>query len=803
MYKIPELLAPAGTLKSIRAAINGGADAVYFGGKAFNARRNAGNMDETEMSEAVALCRQYGIKVYVTLNILIKDEEFEDLVNDLNFLTGLSIDGLIVQDPGLIFLLQKYFPDFRLQTSTQESVYGLEGTLFFEKLGFMRVVLPREMPLGEAAMIAENTEVEVKLFCHGALCYAYSGQCLMSSMIGGRSGNRGLCAQPCRKKYELRNAEHRLIKKGYLLSMKDLNIRDRLEQVAAAGIDSLKIEGRMKSPEYVYAVTRAYRDALDAVEGKGRTPSITEKELAQVFNRSFTSGRLFCDLQVINDVVGRNRGTLAGRVIGCEGGKILIEAMPDTVFSVGDGLSFGEDAEKGMRIDALFDLKGRPLTTEKPGIKIKAPCRFKVETNTPVYRNHDARLTRRLELESRASEPVEQPHVSFRLRLSLGQPTEISATAGTYTVNRISHITPTAAQKLPLTDEGLSGQLKRLGGTGYQFGSLDADIEPGIFLSKGELNALRREIVEALDTERAEKKPVGPAPIVFSLDRELPVKQEVQKPLLSLESAAAEDFETLCDLAVDELVLPVRDLSRPQDCRKSIARARECGKRVLLTFPRVMNSAASARLKANLKAFCELGHDGFLLKNYEVLNLFQDLPVYKEADQSFNLFNALAMKQLKAWKVDGGVLSPELSAAEAAEMAARSAICCVLPVYGRQEIMVSANCVYNCADRQCGGCQRNQGWAVLTDERGASFPLRKDYDNTIHIYNGDVLLLKEELKRQKYIDKWRIYATDEAPRTLETVADYYRNALDKGVFGPLPGGAGVRYTKGNFKRGVK
>lgn len=216
-----------------------------------------------------------------------------------------------------------------------------------------------------------------------------------------------------------------------------------------------------------------------------------------------------------------------------------------------------------------------------------------------------------------------------------------------------------------------------------------------------------------------------------------------------------------------------------------------------------MDTAASARLKARLEDFCGLDHDGVLLKNYEVLSLFQDRPVYREADQPFNLLNALSMKQLKEWQVDGGVLSPELSAAEAAALAKRSAISCVLPVYGRQEIMVSANCVYNCADKQCRGCQRYRGWAALTDERGASFPLYKDVDNIIHIYNGDILLLKEELKRQKHIDKWRVYATDEGTEELETVVGYYRDALDKGVFGSMPGRAGVRYTKGNFKRGVE
>ena len=203
MNKKPELLAPAGTMEAVIAAINGGADAVYFGGKSFNARRNAENMTDEEIKAAVTLCHQHGVKVYVTLNILIKNCEMSELVSTLNFLKTLNLDGLIVQDMGLIYLIRHYFPEFKLQTSTQASVYGVEGVLFFQELGFSRVVLPREMPLTEVAEIKKKTKVELKIFTHGALCYAYSGQCLMSSMIGGRSGNRGLCAQPCRKNYRL------------------------------------------------------------------------------------------------------------------------------------------------------------------------------------------------------------------------------------------------------------------------------------------------------------------------------------------------------------------------------------------------------------------------------------------------------------------------------------------------------------------------------------------------------------------------------------------------------------------------
>lgn len=298
---------PAGDVQGVIAAING-ADAVYFGGKHFNARQRADNFDEQEMVEMVDLCHRHGLKVYITLNILVKDSEWPRMLEYLAFLDALSPDGIIVQDPGLMLILREYYPDLPLQTSTQGSVYGTEGTLFFQELGFKRVVLPREITL-EVRRIRQNVSVELKVFCHGALCYAYSGQCLFSSLVGGRSGNRGLCAQPCRKPYTLWDDGNHRIKQGYLMSMKDLNTRAHLLELAEARVNSLKIEGRMKSPEYIYAASRAYQDAAS-----GRGDTIDGQTLAQVFNRGFTTGCIMENSENLNPEMGKNRGTPVGVV---------------------------------------------------------------------------------------------------------------------------------------------------------------------------------------------------------------------------------------------------------------------------------------------------------------------------------------------------------------------------------------------------------------------------------------------------------------------------------------------------------
>lgn len=805
MKNTPELLSPAGTPASVRAAVNGGADAVYFGGKAFNARRGAANMTDQELAEAVAYCHSQEVKVYITLNILIKDTELQALIDYLNMLLPLDIDGLIVQDIGLIYLLKKYFPDFKLQTSTQGSVYGLEGVLFFEREGFGRVVLPREMSIAEAAEIRKQTKTELKIFCHGAICYAYSGQCLMSSMIGGRSGNRGLCAQPCRKKYALADGRGQHIKQGYLLSPKDLKIKDRLAEVVAAGIDSLKIEGRMKTPEYVYAVTRAYRDALDAALGKTTKPSIGEQELAQVFNRSFTQGRLFGDDALIGDALGRNRGVEIGRVKGYENGKLTIAPLPDRTLCVGDGLSFGVDAAKGIRVDVIYDLKNKKLLSSPSlGQAVKVPCRFEVAPGTIVHRNLDAALMQRLKKESTYTQPVTKTPLSFSLVLKLDQSVTGSVKGNGTEADFQSEIKPTKAQKNPLSQEMLRSQFERLGGTEYVLDTLKVTLEDGLFLSKGEINALRREALEALEQGSIVEGPKKAEPIKIDLKSEVSEQPVPDTKQLSLVLTDLLSLEACCSIkAIDELVIPITDLTSPETYRKAVTAAKDAGKKVLLAFPRIMDTKESQTLKGTLDDFLSLGADGVLMGNYEILNLLWDKDIYKEADQSFNVLNGLALNQLKQWRVKGSVLSPELNMDEVADIAATAVLPCVLSVYGRQAIMVSANCPYNCDDRQCDTCKRYPGWATITDERGAAFPLRKDEKNRIHIYNGDILFLRNDLKNQKHIAKWRICATTETPEELKEIADYYRTAMDTDDFENPPINPEVRYTRGNFKRGVE
>lgn len=264
-----ELLAPAGSPEQLYAALEAGADAVYMGGKAFSARKYAGNFTEEEMTEAVRYCHILGVRVYVTLNTLIADSEWEEMEKYLRFLGSIHIDGLLVQDLGVARAARRLIPDIPLHASTQMTVSNLDGVEILKSFHFRRAVLSREVSIEEMKQICGQTDMEIEVFVHGALCVCYSGQCLMSSFIGGRSGNRGSCAQPCRMPYALIDEAGRKIESEagpYILSLRDMTGLDRLKELKEAGVVSLKIEGRMKSPDYVYAVVSAYRKALDAIE---------------------------------------------------------------------------------------------------------------------------------------------------------------------------------------------------------------------------------------------------------------------------------------------------------------------------------------------------------------------------------------------------------------------------------------------------------------------------------------------------------------------------------------------------------
>ncbi len=292
MSKI-ELLSPAGDLECLKVAVQTGANAVYFGAEEFNARVNSRNFNKQELVEAIEYAKLRGVKTHLTLNILIKNNEFEDALKLIEFVYNAGIDAVIIQDLGLAKKVIELFPDLEVHSSTQMTIYNLDGAKKIKELGFSRCVLARELTINEIENICKNTNIDIEVFIHGALCISYSGQCLMSSMIGGRSGNRGKCAGTCRLPYTLLK-DGREQEKGYLLSSKDVCTLDIIPELINSGVKSFKIEGRMKSKEYVGIVTSIYRKYIDLVEN-GEEYIVDEKDrekLMQIFNRGGFSTRI-------------------------------------------------------------------------------------------------------------------------------------------------------------------------------------------------------------------------------------------------------------------------------------------------------------------------------------------------------------------------------------------------------------------------------------------------------------------------------------------------------------------------------
>jgi putative protease len=804
MKKKTELLAPAGNMESVYAAINGGADAIYLGGKNFNARQNAGNLTAEQMRQVVSLAKATGKKIYIVLNTLIKESEWQAVKAEVAFYHELSVDGLIVQDLGLIDWILSFYPEINLQTSTQLTIYGREGVRFFESLGITRVVLPREMPLAELVRIKEKSSVELKIFIHGALCYAYSGQCLMSSQIGGRSGNRGLCAQPCRKIYTLLNEQNQEIKKGYLLSPKDLNTLNDLEAIVATGVDALKIEGRMKTPEYVYGVTRAYRQGLDQIAA-GSKVHVDDQEVMQVFNRDFTAGHLMGDINILNPLVGKNRGIRIGYVgktkkVSKAYYNLPIKLDKGVNIAVGDGLSFGHAGAVGSRVDRIFLPNGQSLNQSAGHQEILIPVKGSFKDGMPVYRNFDAGLMKRLRKAALTEIEMPDQEIGMIVKIMADAYPQVQVFNQERRILFSGSQIPQPAQKNPLTVDLIKGQMSRLGGSGLVLKNIEVTCQDGLFLSKSQLNTLRNESIAAFSQQTKE--------ISIRPEKDIsPISKAVVMPKISIQFEEMPDdlylTELLSDLEGDEDLELVLPLSLDQHDQKVFDISRKLKKadiNILYSLPQIMDD----QQKEMLATFRDSGDlndlaDGLLLANFEALELLKDRGYNLQADASFNVFNSRAVAALQKWGIQSLVCSPELNDQEIKKIGEKGPLPIVLGVYGHQQLMISKKCPFACENCR-GDCQQNKS-GTLVDERGFSFPVRRDQKGLIHIYNGDCLLLSDPPKEKDGISTWRIRIFNEEVATIKKVYNYYRKLMnEERVLEPQ---LAKKVTRGSFKRGVK
>ena len=530
---LPELLAPAGNWECARAAVENGADAIYFGLARFNARMRADNFTEADLPGLMEFLHRRGVRGYVTFNTLVFADELTAAEEYLRAIIAAGVDAAIVQDVGICRLIRRLSPDFPIHGSTQMTVTSAAGAEFVRDLGCQLIVLARECSISEIAEIrttldGRGTSIPLEVFVHGALCVAYSGQCLTSEALGGRSANRGECAQACRMPYEL-IADDQTVPLGdrrYLLSPQDLSGRDAIADLARAGVASLKVEGRLKSPEYVASITRVYRGALDrlladgelrapsgedaAADGTRRSPSTPEAErydLEMGFSRGLHTGWLrgIDNQKLVHARFGKKRGVFLGTVRRVRGERVYL--APEAPLKAGDGVVFDagqpDQSEEGGRVYTIDPADDEIALTFGRG----AVNFGRVHSGDRLWKTSDPELDRRVRQTFAGDTPRFQRPVTFEVHGHAGAPLTLVVRDGQgHVFQQDSAVPLTVAEQQPLTTERLTAQLGRLGGSPFRLGTLTNRLEGAVILPMSELNRLRRKVMMELDLLRAAPK---------------------------------------------------------------------------------------------------------------------------------------------------------------------------------------------------------------------------------------------------------------------------------------------------------
>lgn len=816
-----EILAPAGSFDSMKAAVAAGADAVYMGGSRFGARAYADNPDEKGLLEAIDYVHLHGRRLYMTVNTLFKEDELKELENYMLPYCERGLDGVIVQDLGALAFMRRHFPGLELHSSTQMTVTSVYGARMMKEMGCSRVVTAREMSLEEIRRIHDEADIEIESFVHGALCYCYSGQCLMSSLIGGRSGNRGRCAQPCRLPYSVyepgdisrMNGKHSVPEQAgqagarsriseqtgkknrgkkpassgqpgpsplnksserYVLSLKDLCTLDILPDIIEAGVYSLKIEGRMKSPRYTAGVVSIYRKYVDRYLEQGRDGYCVEPE----------------DRKMLLDLF--DRGGFTDGYYARHNGRGMVALREKTEFREGN--------------QKLFEYLDKTY--------VEAELKEKVRGHVELAEGEPSRLT----LECR-KEKVQV----------LGQ-------------------APQAAEKQPMTREKVLKQLNKTGGSPFCFETLTAQIEGDLFLPVQALNELRRTGFQELETKltgaramtgeggmgaesRQEENGADGAALVIGhssaalesrsvlIQTAAPQSQpgltqsQAQPPAQPVLTAFLEETAQLSPvLARGEISVVYLDADgfSPDQWRDIANRCHDRGKQCWLALPQIFRSHAQRYLGASRHLLCQAGFDGVLIRALEetvwLKGLMEqekpELPLPFGMDASVYGWNSRSAKVLASvgasvlampWELNSREMEPVLETCRGLGLTSE------LIIYGNAPMMVSAQCITNTVK----GCTHKRGTLMMKDRTGAVLPVKNHCSfcyNTIYNPAPLSLLGSEKLVRRLRAERLRLQFTVEGTEQTEKVLDAFIGSFvyDRDVEVPFRD-----FTRGHFKRGVE
>ncbi|KGK99008.1 hypothetical protein LI82_02950 [Methanococcoides methylutens] len=811
MIKKPELLAPAGNWESFVAAVENGADAVYLGAKTLGARAYAGNFTLEEIQEAIDIAHLRGVRVFVTVNTLVKDEEIGRAAKMLCSLSEYGADAVIVQDIGLLSLAKELVPELPIHASTQMTIHNSEGVRFLEELGVKRVVLAREMSLEEIKTVKQASNIEIETFVHGALCISYSGQCLLSSMIGGRSGNRGHCAQPCRKMYELEKDGELIDTDGpYLLSPKDLNTTEMLPQLIEAGVDSFKIEGRMKRPEYVAGVVSTYRRLIDRYMADPDSYFVSPEEslvLEQLFNREFTD--VYLEGTSRTGMMSReqpyNRGVVAGTVVGYNSDDRRIIVELSTELELGDGIGAEGLENAGENITRMV-LDGKEVDSGTKGDVVEIPFFEKVRSGCFIYRTMDRSLMDSLKKTFTSPKPIRKVPVSLRSEVAAGSVLHLEMVdADGNAVSVDSDYVVEVAQKKPTTQEQVIQQLSKLGNSVFEPLDMDVNVTGDVFIPIRALNDIRNLAVSQLESARIEKGRRNPKDSCKAPD----VACEEVHPDKTLLVVSVDDSRRLEGAIAGgaDVIYVGGEVFRgrePMDMKEAFEKCRSEGRKIYVNTPKIVSDEDMGHVQETLKFAKEIGFDGAVVSNYGTFRLAKEAGMNVVADSPMNVFNMnsyASMKQLGAGSV---VLSPEMSLSQVEDVAQCGSVECI--VHGRQEVMESRYCMLGDLFSTGAGCSRmcEDGKFELYDEKEYCFPIIMDNDCRMHVLNSKELCMIESIGKlvKAGVAAVRIEARTMDALKVKKVTQRYRVALDgkkkAGKCKDITDG----YTSGHYMRGV-
>lgn len=794
-----EILAPVGSKESFFAAISAGADAVYMGGKLFNARHYASNFEMEEIRELVKYAHLRCVKVYITMNTLLKDEELDKTLEYIKNLYEAGVDALIIQDLGLYYILKKYFEDFEIHASTQMSIHNASGVAICKEIGFARVVLAREVELNEIKL-ASKVGLELEVFIHGALCQSYSGQCLMSSMLGGRSGNRGRCAQPCRLPYEVVELENegQIADKKYYLSPKDLCTIDKVSELVEAGVHSLKIEGRMKRPEYVATVVNHYKTKLEETE-RYSSDKIKE-ELTQIFNRGFTEGLAFEQrgAEYFSKDKPNNRGIKIGKIRPSKRKNYWLINTHKSL-EVGDGIEFRlEDKSYGMIIEAIEKVKSELYEIY-----------FKEDLSAfTAYRTSQKKL-----IEKAKTWAIEKrrPHkVSLWIELKEGETLKLRAFEE---INEVwvqveGDIGSQKAQKAGLNEEKIMKSLEKLNDTYFEFSKVHSDIEEGLFLQVKEINSCRRKLVSKLEA------------IYHEIHKSDIDEDEAKKNLFSKRNSGFEKqnlkisahYNDIGKLSIKHLDYLERIYIQIADINEDIAKnLKERGAEIFVSIDRILKQEELRRVDEKIGSICS--HvDGIEISNLAHLDIVKKYDLRIHSGLGMNIMNHLAIRQSKEFDINSMTLSSELNLKEVKSLSEYEDGEYSYIVYGRLPLMIMRNCPFsiitNCKGR-CNDCKYRNGYGIK-DRKEKVFPILKDSEQNSILYNSQKILLTDHLNLIKNcgLSELRLEFVDENIDEIQDIIEYYKDYLKNGKKANRSKYVenlikDQKHTKGHMQRGVE